>query len=181
MYLGQTTRDLEVYNGSGDVWKKHIEEHGDDFKKIILFESSDPDEFKRESIYHSKLYNVVENDDFANLVEEWGGPLGGAANPNHKDGRYNGRLDDKELYRKLDRKRYRDDPWENRKHYRQACMKFRYHKNQRNRETAEYWFKEWYRDAPKKSNNRNSLWEGDTFEMWYNRKGNDLNFRDSYK
>ena len=32
MYLGQTTRDLDFYNGSSDVWTKHIEEHDDDFK-----------------------------------------------------------------------------------------------------------------------------------------------------
>ena len=151
------------------------------FKKIILFESSDPDEFKRESIYHSKLYNVVENDDFANQVEEWGGSLGGAANPNHKTGELVGRLDDPELYKELDRKRYRDDPWEDRKHRIHPRMNFYYHKSEGNIERAKHYFDIWKEMAPKNSNNRQALQESDTFEMWYNRKGNDLNFRDSYK
>ena len=179
MYLGQTTRDLEVYSGSSDVWTKHIEEHGDDFKKIILFESTDRDEFKRVSIYYSKLYDVVKNDDFANRVEEWGGSLGGAANPNYKTGEFIGRLDNPELYKKSDRKRYRDDPWEGRKHRIHPRMNFYYHKRKGNREMSERYWNIWYDLAPKNSNNRQALQETDTFEMWYNRKGNDLNFRTS--
>ena len=46
-----------------------------------------------------------------------------------------------------------------------------------NKERAEYYWNIWYSMAPKKSNNRQALWETDTFDMWYNRKGNDLNFR----
>ena len=59
-------------------------------------------------------------------------------------------------------------------------MNFYHHKRKGNRERAEYYWNKWFSMAPKNSNNRQALWPTDTFEMWYNRKGNDLDFRHKY-
>ena len=47
-YLGQTTRDLNVYKGSSVEWLEHLEQYGDDYSTEILFESSDKEKFKED-------------------------------------------------------------------------------------------------------------------------------------
>ena len=179
-YLGQTTRDMNVYKGSSDGWREHLNEYGIDLTSEVLFESKNTEKFKEVCKYYSNKFDVVDNPDYFNKVAEHGGSLGGAANPNYKTGKYTGRLDNPELYKEIDRQNYKKN-WVVRSpglwtaaHCR---MNFLHHKRTHNRETAEYWWKKWYDRAPKKSNNRQSLWSTDTFKMWYSREGNDLNFR----
>ena len=175
-YLGQTTRDPYKYKGSGTYWKRHIELHGNDVTTEILYESDNEETFRKVASDYSTKLNVVINDSFANLVEEHGGSLGGQANPNYKTGKYTGRLDDPKLYKQLDRQKHYDT-WEMTKERIHPRMNFYYYKRVGNKERAEHYWNIWYNMAPKKSNNRQALWTTDTFEMWYNRKGNDLNFR----
>jgi hypothetical protein len=54
------------------IWKRHIKIHGYDVKTEILLESDNLDEIRMKGIYYSKLWNVVESKEFANLKEEAG-------------------------------------------------------------------------------------------------------------
>ena len=57
-------------------------------------------------------------------------------------------------------------------------MNFSDYKRRGNFDKAQEWWNKWYDLSMFKDNNRQALWKTDTFEMWYNRKGNDINFRD---
>jgi hypothetical protein len=81
-YLGKTTKDPFLYKGSGSVWKHHIAKHGYDVSTEILFESTSKEEFKEVAIKFSKLHNIVESSEFANLTTEEG--QGGATWINRK-------------------------------------------------------------------------------------------------
>jgi hypothetical protein len=178
-YLGQTTRNPYKYEGSGVYWRRHIEMHGNNVTTEILYQSDNQDNFEKVCIDYSAKFDVVNNKMFANLIEEHGNSLGGKANPNYKTGKYTGRLDNPELYKQLDRDHH-SAQWDNKKEYAHPRMNFYHHKRIGNKERAEYYWNIWYSMAPKKSNNRQALWKTDTFEMWYNRKGNDLDFREKY-
>lgn len=71
-YLGQTTKNPFNYKGSGTYWLRHISIHGNDVSTVILALCNSKEELREIGIYYSKLWNVVENKDFANLMEENG-------------------------------------------------------------------------------------------------------------
>lgn len=71
-YLGKTTLDPFVYKGSGVRWKHHIAKHGYDVTTEILLETDSIEEIKAEGMRLSAEWNVVESDEFANLMEENG-------------------------------------------------------------------------------------------------------------
>ena len=72
-YLGKTDRtDPHSYPGSGKVWRRHLDKHGYDFTTEILLETNDKDELKRQAIYYSNLWNIVESKEWANLIIEKG-------------------------------------------------------------------------------------------------------------
>jgi len=82
-YLGQTSsKDPHKYPGSGMYWKSHLKKHGHDYTTEILKECQTKTELKEWGIYYSKLWNVVESKDWANLTEESG--LGGKTVENFK-------------------------------------------------------------------------------------------------
>ena len=81
--------------------------------------------FERVSQEYSKTFNVVESKAWANLIEEHGGSMRSKANPNHNDGKFTGRLDDAELYKKLDKQKHLET-WGQKKIYAQPRMKFFY-------------------------------------------------------
>ena len=104
----------------------------------------------------------------------------GENNPNYKTGKYEGRLDNPELYKKRDKEDFQEN-WPKRRSAGCPRMMFLYHKKESgNEQEMERHWNLWYKERAKigfKSKNRQSLWETDTFKMWRNRKGNDLNFR----
>ena len=72
-YLGKTTsKDPHKYKGSGLRWEKHLKVHGSDYTTEIIFQSDDPDEITKMGLYYSKLWDVVNDDRWANLKEESG-------------------------------------------------------------------------------------------------------------
>lgn len=71
-YLGKTIQNPYKYKGSGIYWKSHIKVHGYNVKTEILKECSNNEEVKYWGLYYSKLWNVVNNDEWANLTEEQG-------------------------------------------------------------------------------------------------------------
>ena len=71
-YLGKTEQDPFKYRGSGTRWNNHLNTHGNDVETQILKECQTTEELKEYGLYYSKLWNVVESDDWANLMEEKG-------------------------------------------------------------------------------------------------------------
>jgi len=72
-YFGKTTKDPEIYLGSGKYWKRHIKKYGKEHVVNIwycLF-------FDKQEIIHfantfSILNNITESDQWANLCDENG-------------------------------------------------------------------------------------------------------------
>lgn len=94
-YLGKFTynetykhKTVDKYTGSGKYWKNHLNAHGfvlKDIKTTILFETTSKIELKEKGIYYSKLYDVVNNKEFANLTEERGdGGVTGIGETHHR-------------------------------------------------------------------------------------------------
>lgn len=77
-YLGKTSQDPFKYNGSGLLWKRHLQKNGIDIKTEILLVTNDKKELQETGIFFSKLFNIVESEEWANLMEEQG--QGGAWN-----------------------------------------------------------------------------------------------------
>ena len=86
-YLGKTQNNPYQYKGSGVIWKKHLKKYGDDITTEILYTSDSIEEIRKKGLYYSNLFNVVESEDFANLIEEYGEgrPKGSKLSEDHKE------------------------------------------------------------------------------------------------
>jgi hypothetical protein len=80
-YLGMTTQDPYKYTGSGKDWKEHLKNNITNIQTIVLYRTSDKEEFNEAGRYYSRLYNIVgAMDDFGNKIwanripETGGGP-----------------------------------------------------------------------------------------------------------
>lgn len=71
-YLGYTKQDPYKYQGSGKHWKRHLKKHGVDVSTQILFTTEHKPEIKQVGEYLSEVYDVVNNNWFANLMVERG-------------------------------------------------------------------------------------------------------------
>lgn len=72
-YLGKTvSKDPYSYPGSGVYWASHLEKHGNNVETEILKECQSEQELKYWGEYYSRLWNVVESNEWANLIEEAG-------------------------------------------------------------------------------------------------------------
>lgn len=74
-YLGVTTKNPFSYKGSGVYWRKHLKCYkfnSRDIKTEIIFSSINRDEIKEKGLYFSKLWNIIESDEWANLCYEAG-------------------------------------------------------------------------------------------------------------
>ncbi len=72
-YLCKTSRsDPYTYSGSGKVWKRHLKKYGKKFTTEILAECKTKEELIQKGLYYSKLWNIVHNKQFANLIPEAG-------------------------------------------------------------------------------------------------------------
>lgn len=84
-------RTVDKYTGSGMYWKRHLKANGfsiKDIKTTVLFETTDKIELKEKGIYYSKLYNIVDSKEFANLTEEQGfGGITGVGEKHHHYGK----------------------------------------------------------------------------------------------
>ncbi len=71
---------IDTYHGSGIYWKRHLKKHGNDWSNIwvseVFTDKSDLVEF---ATLVSEMFNIVESDEWANLVIE-NGISGGAIN-----------------------------------------------------------------------------------------------------
>lgn len=72
-YLGKTIKDDPYsYTGSGTYWLRHLKLHGFDFTTQILLATESLVELKETGIFFSKLWNIVESNEWANLMFEAG-------------------------------------------------------------------------------------------------------------
>jgi hypothetical protein len=71
-YLGFTRKDPHKYKGSGIRWLSHLKKHGHDVETEILHETVDRDNIQQLGEYYSKLWNVVQSPEWANLKPESG-------------------------------------------------------------------------------------------------------------
>jgi len=75
-YLGVTSNENpSLYPGSGVYWRRHLQKHEilpEEVETKILCSTHDKSVLREKSAYYSKLYNVVESDLWANLIEEDG-------------------------------------------------------------------------------------------------------------
>ena len=71
-YLGKTIRDPFKYKGSGKRWLNHLNNHGNIVETTILLATDSKEEISETGKFFSRLWNVVKDDDWANLIEESG-------------------------------------------------------------------------------------------------------------
>jgi hypothetical protein len=83
-YLGQTSQDPYQYQGSGKRWNNIIKKYGNEVETEVIFESVNKEDIKTKGIYYSKLWNIVEDDTWANIVPEEGSGGDTSASPNYK-------------------------------------------------------------------------------------------------
>jgi len=72
-YLGKTTStDPHRYPGSGLYWTRHLKEHGYNYTTEIIKECQTKEELKEWGLYYSRLWNIVDSNEWANLKLENG-------------------------------------------------------------------------------------------------------------
>ena len=72
-YLCKTVNsEPHKYMGSGKYWKKHLTKHGRNIKTEILLQTEEKEFFTKECLRYSQLFNIVESNDWANLIPENG-------------------------------------------------------------------------------------------------------------
>lgn len=73
-YFGCTCKDPYTYTGSGSKWLKHLKNHGKDHVITInVWEFADYKECSLFALKFSLDNDIVESEDWANLVIEYGG------------------------------------------------------------------------------------------------------------
>lgn len=72
-YLCLTSKkNWKTYKGSGVYWKQHLKVHGKNFRTFLILESENIQEITELGLYYSIKYNIVESDNWANLIPETG-------------------------------------------------------------------------------------------------------------
>ena len=71
-YLGKTIKDAHNYSGSGKYWLRHLKKYGNDVTTEILFQTQSFDEFQDFATKYSIANNIVESNEWANLIIETG-------------------------------------------------------------------------------------------------------------
>jgi hypothetical protein len=71
-YFGKTTRDPYTYIGSGLYWRRHIKKHGKDITTTWVHAYDDQDICEQEALFFSKVYNIVDSEEWANQKPENG-------------------------------------------------------------------------------------------------------------
>lgn len=82
-YFGKTTsKDPYKYTGSGTYWKRHLKDHGYDFTTIWCQQFFDEQSINEFALLFSKVNNIVESNEWANLIVEDGISGGGVKGRN---------------------------------------------------------------------------------------------------
>lgn len=87
LYFGKTTQDPIKYKGSGKYWKLHIKLHGKQYIETLWFcLFMNKEEINKFAMLFSSQHNIIESDDWANLMFENG--KGGGANYGTNNGMF---------------------------------------------------------------------------------------------
>ena len=83
-YFGKTQQDPFKYSGSGKYWKLHLKKYGYNIstKVVASFKENEFDELVEFSLFFSEFYNIVESNEWANLMPENGVDGGGVGKNN---------------------------------------------------------------------------------------------------
>ncbi len=82
-YFGKTVRDPNTYYGSGTYWNRHIDKHGREYVETVsIWKFETQSECTEFALNFSKENNIVESNEWANLMEE-NGISGGKTNNSH--------------------------------------------------------------------------------------------------
>lgn len=71
-YFGKTLKNPHTYKGSGKYWKRHLKKYGNDVSTIAVYEFDTLEELSTFAIKFSHDNNIVESDQWANLIIENG-------------------------------------------------------------------------------------------------------------
>ena len=71
-YFGKTAFDPCSYSGSGKYWKKHLKSHGNDVTTLWAQLFNTLEELTEYAVNFSRTNNIVESDEWANLIPENG-------------------------------------------------------------------------------------------------------------
>jgi hypothetical protein len=71
-YFGKTINDPYKYTGSGMYWKAHLKKHGNKIETVQVWAFENLDECSTFALEFSAKHNIVESEDWANLIEEDG-------------------------------------------------------------------------------------------------------------
>ena len=108
-YLGITRQNPFKYQGSGKYWKLHLKKHNlttKDITTVILFESFSLEDIRKKGLYYSELWDVVNDNNWANLIPESGdGCLSAKFSENHRNKIRLSRIGRKETEQTKERKR----------------------------------------------------------------------------
>lgn len=74
-YLGFTKQNPNKYLGSGKYWKYHLKKHGVDIATEIIGTYETKEELSSAGKYYSDLWDIVNSNDWANLMPEVGDGL----------------------------------------------------------------------------------------------------------
>lgn len=105
-YLGKTQQNPFNYIGSGVYWKRHLKKHKfkhRDIKTTVLYETTNQNDLKKMGIYYSIFFNIINNDEFANLIHEQGQGGSTLYNENHPSKKFSENL--KKYWTKENRKK----------------------------------------------------------------------------
>lgn len=85
LYFGKTIKNPEKYYGSGKYWTRHIKTHGKEFVETLWYcMFLDKESIQEFALNFSVYQNIVESDQWLNLIVEDGlnGTSSGNLNPN---------------------------------------------------------------------------------------------------
>jgi hypothetical protein len=88
-YFCKTTmlKRLHTYTGSGTVWKRLINKHGKDISTGVVGIYYDEKRCTEAALQYSKEWDIVNSEEWANLIEENGMTGAGAGELNHMYGK----------------------------------------------------------------------------------------------
>jgi hypothetical protein len=72
LYFGKTVKNPEEYKGSGKHWTLHRRKHGNKIDTVWYCLYLDEESIKEAALSFSKLWNIIESDQWLNLIEEDG-------------------------------------------------------------------------------------------------------------
>jgi hypothetical protein len=83
-YFGKTTNEVTSYKGSGVHWKRHLAKHGDDIETIWSQLFTDEESLVTYALAFSEVNDIVNSDEWANLIVENGLDGAPAGHEGHK-------------------------------------------------------------------------------------------------